>query len=1087
MRCLRPSLPGVVRVCLWLTILLPLAARGAGDAPLRLAVVGGPGVEAEAALVSAECSRTGGFTLVERDEIARVVAERRLPGRGLAGVEPAGFGPWLGADGILILERAPDGALKSPLRGRLVAARSGVVLWAFAEPMPMPEPAHWAANTARRLAGWVPKLAVRREEAVPISLLGLHAALRGDGPLEEALDDLLALRLGREPSVFVLERRRMEELGFEKPLLGTDDPFWTGARVLEGTVTREGKRVAVEAVLRPPPGPGHGEPQRLQASAGTPLGVIEQLAAQMGKLLGPDRMGTAAWNPAAEAGLFEQEAVWALRWNLPGRAERAGETAWALGGRSVALGQARALAYALDGGAGGVSHSLFDPAHFPAPAPRHLAALLRAFDAYAEPPLPAKVETQPERRSRLTHGCILLESASRLLRAYAVNVNRIPEPEAMDLRTLRGRVRELALALARDTDATPEMDSFFLGAGYSLLAPATKTDGQVNVYWLISLHGGLWLDRPEDVAAIFGTLLDKLETLSPPQENSLVHGPLTAWIDATLVRAWRRDDADGLQRAWETFLDAGCRSPRPRRRLYARLLRLGSWLRSDGLGRRVRCPAGAVNDLLDDLERSFAEFPRAGVSPGLMTAALHGPAGTAARPYGDRRNQDFPWNRYDEVCRKLVTGFLDSGNNGDLWAYVRGAFRTSAYPPELRPAAVAQIELAKGNWRRQAGQLTDLQQELGAQPPPPEPPSPTAEAPDPALSPVATLAVAGKVEAVVWAGDRLWVQSCQREDGQRDEVVTFAPFSLPDGRAGSPVSLPRPHAATDNTHALITSWGRTEFLPRFTVLGGDPFVLGEPETLRRYDAARGEWQRWAVPGARAGGIWAVGRWLYLSGEDGVLLRVNPRDGTTELLASARRRPATNLLEDTPSPPHVVRVFDAGADRLGIVLEDARVLVCPEAERPLRLTQCLLPFNTPRGFTFDPTLLRRAVGGGGRCVTYPLTGFAAALLLDLDRSGNVSEPESTGWPLPLTFLPGYPPGSNNLMDAAWDGEQLWAVFGVYAGAALGCYHPGGAAAPDARRLPLPAEGQPDPSRVCATPHGPVCYADGGSVVLLFPPR
>ena len=257
------------------------------NASPRLAIVGEPGTEAEAAMLTAECSRVGAFTLVGRDEIARVVAEQRLPSQGLAKAAPTRFGAWLGADGVLILERG-SADRKIPWRGRLVATRSGVVLWAFTEPAPLPDPAGWAANTARRLVALAGKLAVHREEALPVSLLGLHAAIRGDQPLEEALDDLLALRLSRQPAVFVLERRRMEELGFEKGLLGTDDPFWTGARVLEGTVTREGATIRVEALLRPPPGAGKsGEPQPLRAQGMTPLAVVEQLAAQIMPGLGP--------------------------------------------------------------------------------------------------------------------------------------------------------------------------------------------------------------------------------------------------------------------------------------------------------------------------------------------------------------------------------------------------------------------------------------------------------------------------------------------------------------------------------------------------------------------------------------------------------------------------------------------------------------------------------------------------------------------------------------------------------------------------------------------------------------------------------
>jgi len=117
----------------------------------------------------------------------------------------------------------------------------------------------WSSSFSRHVAGYLPKLAVPAQDAVPISVVNLRSAVAyGEaGETERVLKTLTIERLSREPGLFVLERQRMELLSEEKGRGLDDSPFWNGSYLLEGTMDRDGynpERMTIDVKLTPAKG-----------------------------------------------------------------------------------------------------------------------------------------------------------------------------------------------------------------------------------------------------------------------------------------------------------------------------------------------------------------------------------------------------------------------------------------------------------------------------------------------------------------------------------------------------------------------------------------------------------------------------------------------------------------------------------------------------------------------------------------------------------------------------------------------------------------------------------------------------------------
>ena len=191
--------------------------------PIRIAIIAeDESVRKEADLLTVELSQKPGLELLERTQIEKIFQEQAISATQKGGMLQ--LGRLLGADGLIIIETQPgDG--RSDLSLRLVAVKPGVVLDQISWPRPVPETAKAVSFLAKKWDAFWPKLAVTVRDAVPISILNLRSAL---GSLESERQEreltfLLASRLTREVGVFVLERRRLQDAGFENQLQGSSD------------------------------------------------------------------------------------------------------------------------------------------------------------------------------------------------------------------------------------------------------------------------------------------------------------------------------------------------------------------------------------------------------------------------------------------------------------------------------------------------------------------------------------------------------------------------------------------------------------------------------------------------------------------------------------------------------------------------------------------------------------------------------------------------------------------------------------------------------------------------------------------------
>lgn len=134
------------------------------------------------------------------------------------------------------------------------------------EAAPAPgEETEWARRAAVRLAGMAGKLALRKEQLIPFSLLSFRHELGGEDKreLERRITTLLEQNLAEHPGVVLLERSRLDALEFER-LCRWDlqtSHFWTCGGLIDGSLGPApalSRRRATGQDLGVPPPPARG-------------------------------------------------------------------------------------------------------------------------------------------------------------------------------------------------------------------------------------------------------------------------------------------------------------------------------------------------------------------------------------------------------------------------------------------------------------------------------------------------------------------------------------------------------------------------------------------------------------------------------------------------------------------------------------------------------------------------------------------------------------------------------------------------------------------------------------------------------------
>ena len=305
----------------------------AGPASVRVAIISDADNQNLAALVTTELSSRPDISLVERDDLAKVGDELKL--QQLAGSDAVALGKLVGADGLLFLNKGPNG-----MQIRFTAVGLGYALFddQIASDKDLPQ---LAKSIAHRVAGYVPKLKLDPTKAVPISVLNLRAdyATPDSTTLERKLTLLLESRLASLPEYVVLERRHGWSLGFEHSLSVNPKPLLQGAYVVDGTLSlpmqNQGPEdITIHLRLRSPN--NQQSPLEIHGPINDLPGLVEKMTVEIQKATGTTSNGP-PWQPDKEAREFLEEGIWGWQHDASDAALEALDSAELLGEKAPDL------------------------------------------------------------------------------------------------------------------------------------------------------------------------------------------------------------------------------------------------------------------------------------------------------------------------------------------------------------------------------------------------------------------------------------------------------------------------------------------------------------------------------------------------------------------------------------------------------------------------------------------------------------------------------------------------------------------------------------------------------------------------------
>jgi len=278
------------------SLIVFVAGTCAADNAPRLGIISDGGARKEADLLLVELQKAK-CELVEREEIRKVLGEQTVQ-TVLSREGSQRIGRMLKADGLVLLSSGTN----KTFTVRLVAVSPGVIVWLARSA----NGEQWAQNVAGTITSYLPKLAVQADAAVPVTLLRLRPAFGMARAIQLANDasELLMMRLVREPRLFVLDRENLPRMAEESLWSGQADSFWTGSRLVEGTVSFDlvqSNRVTLALAVRPPAGnksPATSITREGDANALADL--VEAVAKDVIEAIGA-RPEAAAWDRLAEA------------------------------------------------------------------------------------------------------------------------------------------------------------------------------------------------------------------------------------------------------------------------------------------------------------------------------------------------------------------------------------------------------------------------------------------------------------------------------------------------------------------------------------------------------------------------------------------------------------------------------------------------------------------------------------------------------------------------------------------------------------------------------------------------------------------
>jgi hypothetical protein len=535
----------------FLLLLCWIGVVSAARADIRVAIVPvQAAAEAPADVLTASFHNVTNLTLVERVEVDKLFGEQKL--LSAQAMDCARVGQLLRADGLVLLQPITTPSATN-LAVRLVSTGSGVVLDVLQVSLPLKDPIPWGRFVAERFAPLMPKLTVPRSGALRISFLNLRSAVSTpeSRQTERLLGTLVYHRLMQEREVFVLERREMGRLDWEKNLAGPDaGEFWTGSHLLEGVLDRDGaspERVTVHWRLTPP---GQGAPVEVETTGPRHdlVAVAERLTRQILAALHRET-SLVVWDPDKEAARYQAEAEWALRWGMWPEAKAAAESAFALGRctEEVAGMKVRALLemartresfkYDPIRGAGWAAN---------APAPEVLPRAQEALEAYLTHCARAGTARWQTNATWLELGLDAVQTAALVLRHHYFHGWRQDQFDAAlpELREATRQVAESLPAAAQRVGSRPP----FRSPGTLLDLDMLEAPPAWNRAELIGRFGCLWQERPRDAIGTYRALLASGEYARERERilARLWHEPM--WV------GWSRADRTAGASEWREFV-----------------------------------------------------------------------------------------------------------------------------------------------------------------------------------------------------------------------------------------------------------------------------------------------------------------------------------------------------------------------------------------------------------------------------------------------------------------------------------------------------------------------------------------------------
>ncbi len=305
--------------------------------------------------LTAALSKQSSIELVEREDLGRVVEEKRLEGLKQSGVYQdankllgAQYLVWLDSRLVAVEGDGKHGKAKPvPVQSmRLIDCKSGSLFaWTdVPQSLDLGQAAEWLAGKVVAETEKARAMATQK-----ISLLGLRCETGSAEAriLERELNVALGASLQMDSRSLVLERWQLNDLLFEKELVNPmDSPFWTGSTLVDGSVSQKGNELSVRLRIR---------------KAGDETGTIISCAGERDKIValvsslreailgqpGSNKEPVASWGSEKEAQRYAAEGEWLLdHWMMQDGAQ-ALETAWALGDHRRKTEMLRVKAYAM--------------------------------------------------------------------------------------------------------------------------------------------------------------------------------------------------------------------------------------------------------------------------------------------------------------------------------------------------------------------------------------------------------------------------------------------------------------------------------------------------------------------------------------------------------------------------------------------------------------------------------------------------------------------------------------------------------------------------------------------------------------------